>query len=570
MRLVRRLRGSTAIFLACLALAVYFGAAGRPELHGDGLEYIVQTQSLVFDHSLGIATDNRREYWNRTNPYGVALEATKAPGGELVESNQAGGGFGGLYPDRFGAYRYYHFWAYSLFVAPFYLAAHLLDSSGGLEYQTFKAVNVLLLAGFLALLFLGRRTYMALALVALALCTPLVPYCDWQHPELFSLFFTYFAFWAAERRGRITYLAPLGLGLAATQNLPLILFFPFLGLIHAGTLRSHPAIRRACLFSCYAGGCLLAVSSLLYFKHYFGTSSVIAAIGAARLEYASVARTGHLFFSPLVGAMFFYPASVLPLLTVVTRKNVHLLAAAVLAVIAAGWLSTSTGNFNSGQIGSLRYAVWLMAPLWYCTSRWLPPTLRRDKRSIFVALSLAVCVGFVVYLRTDRLLAKETGRFGPTASARPEIARLFRWTHYQDDPETLVENILGYELADPAAFNGIYLWDLGRQEYLWVFSAPALDNPGRVFWITGETGTPRIQAAPEQPLRITRDGERVSLEFSAATRRQRHPVFGEYLLVWSSGRVDKICANSAVHVRSDRMIVVEEGDCGAQSKAQPH
>jgi hypothetical protein len=558
---LRRLNPATGVLLAILALAATFGLAGRPGLHGDGLEYIVQTQSLVFRHELRISPAELRGYWNRTNPYGVALGETQAPGRELVEANQAGGGFGGLYPDRFGGYRYYHFWAYSLFVAPLYLLAHLFDPAGGLEYRSFQAANVALLAGFLALLWYERRRYPVLALVALALVTPLVPYCDWQHPELFCLFFTFFALWAAERAGWHACLAPLSLGLAAAQNLPILLFFPLLVVVQGQTIRGLPAGGRARLLLCYAGGGLLALSSVLYFKYCFGTASVIAAVGGASLDYASLARTGHLFFSPLAGAVFFYPASVLPLLAVVSRRNLRPLAVAVLSVAAAAWLATATGNFNSGQIGAMRYAVWLLAPLWYCAARWLPPALRRDGQGVRVALSLLACAGLVWYFGTYPLLRKDTARFEATARARPEVGRLFRWTHYPDDVETLVENILGRELPAPSAFDGIYLWDLGQREYLWVFSANALAHPGRVRWRTGGRETPRIVVSPGQPLRIALDGDRATLSYSAGLRPPRHPVLGEYALAWSYGRIEALCADTAVSVRSDRALAVNGPAC---------
>jgi len=105
-------------------IVVYAGLSGPHILHGDGREYILQTQALVFDHALRIDTEARREYWNHTNPHGITLQEADPPAATpstaLTESSQAGGGFGGLYPDRFGHYPYYHFWAYSAVVAPVY------------------------------------------------------------------------------------------------------------------------------------------------------------------------------------------------------------------------------------------------------------------------------------------------------------------------------------------------------------------------------------------------------------------------------------------------------------------
>jgi hypothetical protein len=177
-----RRRPRPCLLALLIAAAGYAALTGPNTLHGDGCEYILQTQGIVFDRTLTIRPEARKDYWNRTNPYGVRRGGTRPPAKVLSESSQSGGGFGGLYPDRFGNYRYYHFRAYSAAVAPVYIPFHLLDSSGSLEYLSFRFVNVCLLLGFFFLAYRQRPQWTTLAILGFLLFSPLVPYCEWQHP----------------------------------------------------------------------------------------------------------------------------------------------------------------------------------------------------------------------------------------------------------------------------------------------------------------------------------------------------------------------------------------------------
>ena len=86
--------------IAILLFAILLNNLFKPiPLNGDSLEYIIQTQSLVFDQSIEILRDKRANYWNTTNPYNRELTLINfdKTNTELIENNQAGGGFGSLY-----------------------------------------------------------------------------------------------------------------------------------------------------------------------------------------------------------------------------------------------------------------------------------------------------------------------------------------------------------------------------------------------------------------------------------------------------------------------------------------
>ena len=163
---------------------------------GDGREYILQTQAIVFERSLAISPAARAAYWNRTNPFGKELGDVRpldAARPEILrESSQAYGNFGSLYPDRFGAWRYCHAWIYSLAAAPFYALLHY--SGSGLEYYAFRALNAILFAAALMSIFFAWPGLRSAFLAGAVLLTPLAGYLQWAHTEVFCFALTTLSF----------------------------------------------------------------------------------------------------------------------------------------------------------------------------------------------------------------------------------------------------------------------------------------------------------------------------------------------------------------------------------------
>lgn len=545
------------LFVALLAIVAYAGISGRHILHGDGREYILQTQSLLFDGSLLIRPDAVREYWNRTNPYGDKLTKTRPPANSLSESTQAGGGFGGLYPDRFGNYRYYHFWLYSAVVAPVYLLFHLFDSSGSLEYFAFRFVNVCLLSMFFILAWRQKPSWTVLGILAVLLFSPLIPYCDWQHPEILCLTLVFLAFWLTGTRAAV-FISPVLLGLAGSQNLPILMFLPCHLLVALTCLRLQRAGEFAKPAVGYVGGLIAGFSSSIYCLYYFRTPSVIAHIGLASLEYASLTRAFHVFFSPFVGAALFFPLCIFAIPACFTRRNWLILSVALVCVFGATWLASSTANFNAGQVGTVRYAVWLLAPLWYCLVRWGPTKFELTFRGNVFNVALGLSIFLIFYLRTYEMVEKDIRRFSGARRAQPEVAALMRWLPYHDDAETMVENILGRELAHPSQFRDAYLWDLGHDRYLWILSERALSRQRPLIFETDNHSLVSFKMDPAQPVQLTQQGNiaRVQL-YDPSPRMRAHPVLGRYLLMRSEGRITKVLANQPFAIRSDTIEQVD-------------
>ncbi|MBM4148551.1 MAG: hypothetical protein FJ224_05860 [Lentisphaerae bacterium] len=540
--------------LVLLLLSLFCaGLRGAHALHGDGREYIIQTQSLIFDRSFAIDTAARRAYWNRTNPYEVTLGDTRPPASVLDQAAQAGGGFGGLYPDRAGRYRYYHFWAYSAAAAPIYLLFHVLDPSGYLEYFSFRALNVLLLAVLFVIAYRRNPGWPTLAALGLLMFSPLMPYCDWQHPEIFCLVLAFVSFFTADGR-RFACFSPLLLGLAASMNPPIILFFPYHLLLAARDLNVMPGRRLLGLAAGYAAGTAAALAPPAYYAFHFGAPNVIAAVGLASIANATLSRTADIFFNPFIGAVFFFPAALLSLPLLFTRGGRTPVIAAAGGIVAAAWLSTSTANFNSGQVGCVRYAVWLLAPLWHCLFSRMPARFFADAVSKAFTGALAVSAVLLWGIGAMDLLYKNIDRFGHIWRAQPQTAFLVRHGWPAGDAEVLVENILGRELGTPRAFRGVYMWDLGADRHIWVLSGRALRAGVPLVLAAAPGSQVSARAVPRQRVEVTEQDGAVKITLPDAPYAVRtHPVLGDYVILRTRGQVAGVFRNQRIKTRSDRI-----------------
>ena len=513
-------------FIVFAAWLAGCGLTGRPVLHGDAREYILQTQAIALRGSLAIDPIRAAEYWNRTNPYSLELGETRPASWPLNESAQAGGGFGALYPDRFGEWRFAHFWAYSAVVAPLYGFLHLVAPKA--EYAVFRIVNTLFLLLPFLLAWRGGGGGRLLIVMILAAFSPLIPYTDWAHPELFCLGLVMASFQLARGpRGR--WFAPALLGLAATQNPPILLFFPLL-LLRALSGSGRPAWRQVLL--AFGAGALIGLLPVFYARHYFEAWNIIQAVDQAKTSYATLARAFHFFFSPLVGAVWIFPTCFLFLPVSVRRSNAVFTAASLLSVFAAAWASSATANFNAGQVGALRYAVWALAPLWFLVFEATREPLDGRARKILFPAAVALNVLLILAFKYERLPRKDIRLVAGCRRATPPVAALVRGLHYPDDIEVLVENIVGHELPGPRQFNGVYVWNLAPDRSLWIVSRAAVER-GLVLARPMAPGL-RLDAHPSGSLDVEYDGATDILRIHPAAGWAHHPVWGDYLFAWST------------------------------------
>jgi hypothetical protein len=148
-----------------MAGALAIGALTAPQQEfGDGREYVLQTQSIMFDRTLTIDVATRREYWNRRNPFGVLLEV---PSPDSLDENPHDAKFGrcaqsfrSLYHAHGGGCRFVHPWAYPIAAAPVYAAMHTLFPGAG-ENLAFRLSNLVALFVPLVMLWAVSPTWVS-------------------------------------------------------------------------------------------------------------------------------------------------------------------------------------------------------------------------------------------------------------------------------------------------------------------------------------------------------------------------------------------------------------------------
>ena len=485
------------VFATLLIVFIFRLWPKEPILYGDGIEYILQTQSIALHGQLAINTEQLRDYWNRTNPYHLTLTPTRPPTFDLNQNNQAGGGFGGLYADRFDNYRYYHFWSYPLFTSIVYFLLHHTFGHPT-EYLSFFIINIIFLLLPFILIWIRKNSWLLLTIIFVSFFSPLWSYTNWQHPELFCFSLCLSGLILASRAN---YLAPIIFSIGTTQNIPLILFYPLLIVIYYFNNHQKFNIKFICslIFST-----LITSIPFLYFRYYFGVYNVINALGLAEWRYASLGRVIAMYISPMIGAIWFYPACFF-LLPFAFNKADHqksfIIISSISLVLLASWVATSTSNFNSGQIGALRYTAWLLVPLWFLL---LSSDYRLTKRGLLAFLGLpALCLFVTNYFKLDRLTKGDIVRFQECQRVQPETAKFYSFWRFEDDMEVLAENISGQELSIHRPFFGIYAWNLDDNISLMIISGNLFDY-----------------VKPEYQYLITDTAKRIN------------PVFGEYAFDW--------------------------------------
>lgn len=167
------------LFIYLLVFTLLAPSSSWKTEFGDGREYMLQTQSIVLDHSISIDPLKRGTYFNETNPFGIklgikspysgiekSLQSSQEQGQRQVqgqgqvqrkkveENDQYGGGFGGLYTalnsskEKSSLY-FIHSWIYSAATVPIYICtkffADLFSYLGGGAVLVVLGLGVVLL-----------------------------------------------------------------------------------------------------------------------------------------------------------------------------------------------------------------------------------------------------------------------------------------------------------------------------------------------------------------------------------------------------------------------------------------
>jgi len=345
----------------------------------------------------------------------------------------------GLYLSNHGHYLAIHFFAYPALAA---LPFRAFEALGVDPFKAFQLVNyapILALAAACYML-LGSHLRAALALTLFLLCGA-VRYLNWGSPEVFTM--------ASLLAGLILctlgrpIAAALLTGLAAMQNPPLIAFAVFAPAVRIGWLMvaeglDRPsALRRvATLRSAVAFALLVALAlvPVLFSLWQFGEPSMIAKL-ATDTALVTPDRLGSFFFDPNQGTILAFPAVLLLLAWLLWQRRAqrplwHLGAALGLS-LALALPSLSTGNWNSGAAGPMRYAIWGGAPLLYLALAWL--SLERRWPPLLLGAVIALQAGAMQHARSYNHL-----EFSPLGTWM--LNQVPGW--YDPDPELFYERVV--------------------------------------------------------------------------------------------------------------------------------
>jgi hypothetical protein len=342
----------------------------------------------------------------------------------------------GLILSERGHYMSIHFVGYSTLAAiPFVL----LDAVGANPWKAYQVVNYapILALAIACYLLLGSTLRAWVALILFVLCGAM-PYLDWTSPEVFTM--------GSLMAGLILFTigrpiaAAILAGLAATQNPPLVFFSAFAPFIRMGwlivseNLPWQAALRRVVNWRNAIACALqvgLAVTPVLFSLWEFHEPSLIAKFSTDP-ALVTPHRLGSFFFDPNQGAIIAFPAITLLLAWLLWQRRAQHpqwhLAATFGLMLALAIPALSTGNWNSGASGPMRYVVWGASPLLYLALCWL--ALQRRWPVALIAAVLVLQYGAMWHAK----------RYNYT-----EFSPLGRWvlttmpSWYNPDPEIFYE-----------------------------------------------------------------------------------------------------------------------------------
>lgn len=350
------------LFLVGLFVGVSFDNI-KPEITGDGLEYTLMSQAIL-DH--GGANVTPRDFHEVQSYSGDA--GTNVP---EIASRTTISTSPPFFRDTGGRHYSYHFWLYSLFVAPFLFFAKFF---GVATPWAFVSANLTfaLAASCAICAWRGVSREKRVLLLTLFWSCGTIPYVRWTHPEVFSASLLVVSMVLAHSRRYV--LSAIAAAMVAQQNPPALFLVAALLVIdfHASYTQTRfvvpPVKKMVQWLVCIA----VAFFSIAFFFIHFKTGSLIANSGFAKTELISLGRLWSFYFDPNQGAIvLLWPLlAIVPAMVVcdfvertVESKRYVLVASLIGASVMLAVPSISTTNFNSGASFIIRYAYWASIPL---------------------------------------------------------------------------------------------------------------------------------------------------------------------------------------------------------------
>jgi len=418
----------------CLALVVVF-CTTEVKRWGDFLEYGLTTVAVAEHGTPYIVAGDVERMIALTPAVEVEFRAVLAGVRDKIVQGETVPIPGLILSER-GHYMSIHFVGYSTLTAvPFVI----LDAIGVNPWKAYQVINYLpvLALAWACYLLLGSALRAWVGIVLFVLCGAL-PYLNWTSPEVFTM--------GSLLAGLILFTvgrpiaAAILVGLAATQNPPLVFFGVFAPFIRMGWLivseglEWQAALRRIVTWR-HAIACALqmglAVTPMLFSLWEFHEPSLIAKFSTDP-ALVTPGRLGSFFFDPNQGAIIAFPAVALLLVWLLWQRRAQRplwhLAATFGLMLALAIPALSTGNWNSGASGPMRYVVWGASPLLYLALAWLA-LQRRWPLALMAAVVLVQCGAMAHAKRYDYTYFSPLGRW--------VLETMPSW--YNPDPEIFYE-----------------------------------------------------------------------------------------------------------------------------------
>lgn len=293
----------------------------------------------------------------------------------------------GYFPALSGRLYSFHFWMYPLVCYPVFLLLQLFHCKLLSVFIITNTLLMLLLCWWILFKVNNCLRY-RLCLLSIALINPILLYVPWSHPEVYIYVFVFIGL--LEFMEKRFFLSLFLLCFASLQAPPLLLI-PGIITLYLIAKKIIPPQKYWRLAVANAIGLL----PMAFYWFHYGTWSLLAASGVAKLEYMSWTKVINLLFDPNFGLVIYYPilfAVILFQVFIKDRLAIYGLGIMLLIVFSM----TSQVNWNPGVMYISRYAVWLIPIVIVVVCRYLAGLKNKSLAAILAGYLLTTGIFTVV------------------------------------------------------------------------------------------------------------------------------------------------------------------------------
>lgn len=364
------------LFVYSIAVFCFIALIKKPERYGDGFEYIYMTEAFLQHQTPNQMPDDvaiAQQTLKKQNPH------IFIPPAEL-----------NFYEAHDHQYYSWHFWLYSLAVAPVQKILRLFNLN---ELKAYGLTNTFFYLLMLWIIYFNSPQKKKFLLIVLMAFSPLMPYITWTHAEVFSASLVTIAlvFYFKENLP----LSILCSALAACQNPPIGFLTVWFGMRYLyQTAKQYQTTQQFDLREFIITGLcgLPLIMSPLFYYVKFSVFSLIEREGFADFHLISLAKLFSYFFDLNQGAIV-YSGLLLFIFIFCFIQNMYRRnfknAALVVCVFLMAGLSLTAPNWNCGLSSVIRYFVWTYPLLVF----YIVYNISCEAKNIFTWLLIANALG---------------------------------------------------------------------------------------------------------------------------------------------------------------------------------